>query len=50
MVEEGKAVLIQIYTKTFLRTVKGTPNLHTLYWKMLFDERNLRDVALQIER
>lgn len=48
LVEEGKLYLFQIYSKDFSPHSKGTPNLHTLYFKMLFDERNLKDVVYQL--
>lgn len=48
LVEEGKIYLFQIYNKDFSPHSKGTPNLHTLYWKMLFDERNLADVVYKL--
>ncbi len=48
LVEEGKIYLFQIYNKDFSPYSKGTPNLHTLYWKMLFDERNLADVVYKL--
>ena len=48
LVEEGKLYLFQIYNKDFSEYSKGTPNLHTLYWKMLFDERNLADVVYKL--
>ena len=48
LVEEGKLFLFQIYNKDFSRFSKGTPNLHTLYWKMVFDERNLADVVYKL--
>lgn len=48
LVEEGKIYLFQIYNKDFSPYSKGTPNLHTLYWKMLFDERNLKDVVYKL--
>ena len=48
LVEEGKIYLFQIYNKDFSPYSKGTPNLHTLYWKMLFDERNLTDVVYKL--
>lgn len=47
-VKEGKLYLFQIYNKDFSPSSKGTPNLHTLYWKMLFDETNLRDVVYKL--
>lgn len=48
LVEEGKIYLFQIYNKDFSPYSKGTPNLHTLYWKMLFDARNLADVVYKL--
>lgn len=42
-VEEGNLYLFQIYNKDFSEYSNGKPNLHTLYWKMLFDETNLRN-------
>lgn len=48
LVEDGKIYLFQIYNKDFSPYSKGTPNLHTLYWKMLFDERNLTDVVYKL--
>ena len=48
LVEEGKLYLFQIYNKDFSAYSKGTPNMHTLYWRMLFDERNLSDVVYQL--
>ena len=41
LVNEDKLYLFQIYSKDFSSYSKGKPNLHTLFWKMLFDERNL---------
>ena len=48
MVDEGKLYLFLIWNKDFSEFSKGTPNLHTLYWKMLFDERNLADVVYKL--
>ena len=48
LVDEGKIYLFQIYNKDFSTYSKGTPNLHTLYWKLLFDERNLADVVYKL--
>nr|WP_294941281.1 type V CRISPR-associated protein Cas12a/Cpf1 [uncultured Prevotella sp.] len=48
MVDEGKMYLFQIYNKDFSEYSKGTPNMHTLYWKALFDERNLADVVYKL--
>ena len=48
MVEEGKLYLFQLYNKDFSPYSKGTPNMHTLYWKMLFDGENLKDVVYKL--
>lgn len=48
LVDEGKIYLFQIYNKDFSPYSKGTPNMHTLYWRMLFDERNLADVVYKL--
>ncbi len=47
-VAENKLYLFQIYNKDFSPFSKGTPNMHTLYWKMLFDEKNLVDVVYML--
>lgn len=48
LVKEGKMYLFQIYNKDFSESSKGTPNMHTLYWKALFDERNLKDFVYKL--
>lgn len=48
LVDDGKLYLFQIYNKDFSPYSKGTPNMHTLYWKMLFDEQNLKDVVYKL--
>lgn len=48
LVSEGKLYLFQIWNKDFSEFSKGTPNMHTLYWKMLFDEQNLADVVYKL--
>jgi len=48
LVDEGKLYLFQIYNKDFSTYSKGTPNMHTLYWKMLFDEENLADTVYKL--
>lgn len=48
LVREGKLYLFRIWNKDFSEKSTGTPNLHTLYWKMLFDERNLADVVYKL--
>lgn len=48
LVDQGKLYLFQIYNKDFSEYSKGTPNMHTLYWKMLFDEENLKNVVYKL--
>lgn len=48
LVNEGKIYLFQIYNKDFSPYSKGKPNLHTIYWKAVFDERNLADVVYKL--
>lgn len=48
LVEQGKLYLFQIYNKDFSPNSKGRPNLHTIYWKALFDEVNLNDVVYKL--
>lgn len=48
LVNEGKLYLFRIWNKDFSEFSKGTPNMHTLYWKMLFDKRNLADVVYKL--
>ena len=48
LVEEGKLYLFQIYNKDFSKFSKGKPNLHTIYFKSLFDKENLRDVVMKL--
>lgn len=48
LVDEGKLYLFQIWNKDFSDFSKGTPNMHTLYWKMLFDEHNLANVVYKL--
>lgn len=42
LVAEGKLYLFQIYNKDFSPHAKGKANLHTLYFKALFSEENLK--------
>lgn len=48
-VEKGWLYLFKIWNKDFSKNSTGTPNLHTLYWKMLFDPRNLADVVYKLD-
>jgi CRISPR-associated protein Cpf1 len=45
----GKLYLFQIYNKDFSTFSQGKPNLHTLYWKMLFAEEKSERRCLQTE-
>ena len=47
-VNAGELYLFKIYNKDFSAFSKGTPNMHTLYWKMLFDEQNLKNVVYKL--
>jgi len=46
--KHGKLFLFQIYNKDFSPYAKGRPNLHTLYWKSLFEKENLQDVITKL--
>lgn len=48
LVDEGKLYLFQIYNKDFAPGAKGTPNMHTLYWKALFMKENLENVVFKL--
>ncbi|MBU1167427.1 type V CRISPR-associated protein Cas12a/Cpf1, partial [Patescibacteria group bacterium] len=48
LVDEGKLYLFQIYNKDFSKYSKGKPNLHTIYWKALFDPENLKNVVYKL--
>ncbi|MDR2438447.1 MAG: type V CRISPR-associated protein Cas12a/Cpf1 [Planctomycetaceae bacterium] len=48
LVHEGKIYLFQIYNKDFSPRSKGTPNMHTLYWKILFERENLKNVVFKL--
>ena len=48
MVEEGALYLFRLYNKDFSEHSKGKKNLHTLYFQMLFDERNLKDPVYKL--
>lgn len=48
-VEAGKLYLFEIYCKDFSAKSKGRPNLHTLYWRSLFEHENLKDVVIKLD-
>ncbi len=47
-VESGEMYLFQLYNKDFSKYSKGTPNMHTLYWRSLFEEDNLANVVYKL--
>ena len=49
-VENGSLFLFQIYNKDFSERSKkdGNENLHTMYWKALFDQENLGNVCAKL--
>jgi CRISPR-associated protein Cpf1 len=48
LVNEGKLYLFQIYCKDFSPNSKGRPNLHTIYWRALFDPKNLEKPKIKL--
>ncbi len=48
LVEDGKLYLFEIYSKDFSPNSNGKPNLHTYYWKALFDDDNLKNVVYKL--
>ena len=48
LVENGKLYLFKLYNKDFSPNSKGTPNLHTMYFKALFDEINLKNPVYKL--
>ncbi len=47
-VENGNLFLFQLYNKDFSPNSTGKANLHTLYWKELFSEENLKSPVLKL--
>ena len=48
-VKAGRLYLFEIYCKDFSAKSKGRPNLHTLYWRSLFEYENLKDVVIKLD-
>ncbi len=48
LVSSGKLYLFKIYNKDFSEYSRGKPNLHTMYWKLLFDENNLKSKIFKL--
>ena len=48
LADEDKMYLFRIYNKDFSPHSTGTPNLHTMYFKALFDRENLENTVYKI--
>ena len=48
LIDKNELYLFKIHNKDFSPYSTGNYNLHTLYFKMLFDERNLSDVVYKL--
>lgn len=48
LIEDGLLYVFKLVNKDFSPYSKGRPNLHTIYWKMLFDDNNLKDVIYKL--
>ena len=49
LASRGEIFLFQIYCKDFSQHSEGTPNMHTLYWKMLFDANNRNKASYKLD-
>ncbi|AQQ71622.1 hypothetical protein SMSP2_01999 [Limihaloglobus sulfuriphilus] len=47
-VASGELYLFEIYNKDFSPHSKGRPNLHTMYWKSLFEKENLQNLVTKL--
>ena len=48
LVAAGQIYLFRLISKDFSSFSKGRPNLHTIYWRMLFNEQNLKNVTYKL--
>lgn len=48
LINQGLLYVFKIANKDFSPHSKGRPNLHTIYWRMLFDENNLKNVVYKL--
>lgn len=48
LVDEGRLYLFRLHNKDFSAGASGRPNLHTLYWRAVFSDENLRDVVVKL--
>ena len=47
-INSGELFLFQIYNKDFSEHSTGKPNLHTEYFRLLFDQKNLEDIVFKL--
>ncbi len=47
-VRTGKIAIFQIYNKDFSEHSSGSPNLHTLYWRGIFDQENMANPVIKL--
>lgn len=47
-IDDGSLYLFKLHNKDFSAGSIGKPNLHTLYWKAIFEEENLSDVVVKL--
>lgn len=48
-VEKGDLLLFQIYNKDLSKFSTGKPNLHTIYFKSIFDEENIKNTIYKLD-
>lgn len=48
MIENNRLYLFKIWNKDFSQHSSKTDNLHTIYWKMLFEPKNLKNVVFKL--
>lgn len=48
LLDRGELYLFQIYNKDFSEHSKGRPNLHTMYWKAVFDIENIKNPVYKL--
>lgn len=49
LIENDKMILFEIYSKDMSLDSSGKPNLHTMFWRSIFDEENLKDVVIKLD-
>jgi CRISPR-associated protein Cpf1 len=48
LVDSGDLFLFQIYNKDFSDCSRGKPNIHTIYWRALFSDENLKSPVIKL--